>query len=390
MNMQTQYGRDLYNDLTRLVSEPESPFYSVDHVKDNAFLRVFTYRLASYSDFIKPSALESRGHMFEVTESGDYIRLAALPPAKFFNRNENPLVMNVDFSKTSMIMDKMDGSIMTTYLIGPNLYLKSKTSVSSPQANAANEYLNKPENSALYNYLLFMIHAGYSVSLEWTSPRYPFRIVLPYANDKLTVLCARDLMNGQHVSHDFLYAEMEEYGCVEHLVEDHLTGIEDSRKMEFIDNIRHMRDIEGYVIFADGMYTKHKTDWYCALHHTKDSVASPRRLFEAVAREAHDDLRGMFFDDADTLRRIDEMEAKVQGIYRELEKNVDGFVKENGHLDRKDFAIKGTAELPRLYFALAMNMYLGKSNDYQEWLVKHYKDFGFTDEAEELVTEVTE
>ena len=59
-----------------------------------------------------------------------------------------------------------------------------------------------------------------------------------------------------------------------------------------------MQNIEGYVIrLASGQRVKIKTAWYLALHHTKDSINSPRRLFEAVLEEATDDMRSLFYDD---------------------------------------------------------------------------------------------
>lgn len=381
--MQTNFGRDLYQDLMALVNEQDSPFYIVDHLFNGTSFRVFNYRLASYSDFLKPSALEARGVMFELDSDKKFVRLASLTPRKFFNNKENPLVMDVDFGKTELIMDKMDGSIMTTFTlpIADVVYLKSKTSVSSEQAIAANDFLRSGKVDKLLNYLMYMQHAGYSVTLEWTAPQH--RIVLPYQEPNLTVLSARSLDNGEHMPYALLQKDMEEFGCEEHLVKDYLQTISPDRVQEFIDNIRFMKDIEGYVIFADGVYTKHKTDWYCALHHTKDSISSDRRLFECVVQEGHDDLRGMFADDAFSLQRIDEMEQRVKNLYVDLERIVFNFYHANKELDRKDYAIKGQQDVPRLYFSLAMNLYLGKSNNYQEWMIKHYKELGIKDDAQD-------
>jgi T4 RnlA family RNA ligase len=379
--MQTDYGRELYHDLMKLVTEEDSAFYTVDHLMNGITFRVFTYRLASYTDFLKPSALECRGHMFALKD-GKYDYLAALPPSKFFNKDENPFTMDLDWSKTDMIMDKMDGSIMTTYRlpIANMVMLKSKTALTSEQAVAANEWLKATEHSALHNFLMYMMHAGYSVSLEWTSPQH--RIVLPYQVSNLTVLCARDLNNGQYVPYDVLVKDMEEFGCIDHLVKDHFQDIKSEDLNSFIDNIPNMTGIEGFVIRVNGQHVKIKCGWYVALHHTKDSVGSDKRLFAVVVQEAHDDLRGMFPDDAYLMGRIDDMEAKVKGLYAEIDHHAVKFHAENKHLDRKSFAIKGQAEISRMYFALAMNLYLGKDTNYADWLLKHWKDFGIMDDTE--------
>lgn len=378
--MPTDYGLDLYNDVLALTKDEESPFYFQEFVLDGKVYRIFNYRLASYTDFLKPSGLEVRGHMFEVDKDGKFIRLAALPPAKFFNNKENPFVMDVDFSKTTLVLDKMDGSIMTTFEHDGRLMLKSKGSLESDQGRAANEFLQTKAPFGLVNFLNYCMHANISVTLEWTAPQH--RIVLPYQESNLTVLLARSMDNGQHVSRDILVKDMEEFGCIDSLVKDYYDSICDGTSIqEFIESIPAQTGREGYVIYADGILTKHKTDWYCALHHTKDSVGSDKRLFECVVNEAHDDLRGMFPDDAYLMGRIDHMEALVKGIYHTIRTNVEEFYTNNRELDRKSYAIKGTAELEKMYFALAMNLYLGKENDYKAWMLKHYKDFGIGDEV---------
>lgn len=84
--MLTVTQRTLYEDLMALTSNSEA-FYFVDQTLDNTTYRIFSYRLASYSDFCLPNALECRGIMFEVN-NGSPVRLAARPPQKFFNYRE--------------------------------------------------------------------------------------------------------------------------------------------------------------------------------------------------------------------------------------------------------------------------------------------------------------
>jgi RNA ligase len=365
-----------------LVNEPDTAFYIVEHQCEGVTFRVFNYRLASYTDFIKPSALESRGTMFEM-KHGQPVRLASLAPAKFFNYKENPLVMDIDFSEADVVMDKMDGSIMTTYMIHGNTYLKSKTSLSSEQANAAMEFLFSGKNEKLIKYLEHMENEGYSVSLEWTSPVH--RIVLPYQEDKLTVLHVRNRNTGKVLSYSQVIKTMLSFDplVIGYMVPCY--AIDDVSA--FVDSIPAKTGVEGYIIVVDGVLTKHKTDWYCSLHNLKDDINSPKKRFIVVVNEGHDDARANFSYDAYMIKLIDEMELKVKAIYRDIDKYVTGFYNANRHLERKDYAIKGTAELERLYFSLAMNLYLGKENDYKAWMIKHYKEFGIGDDPELTETE---
>lgn len=83
--------RELYDNLMQLVKTNEA-FYYVDHVLNDIIYRVFTYRLASYTDFLEPDALECRGHMFRV--DGDGVELVSLPLEKFFNLHEVSTCLN--------------------------------------------------------------------------------------------------------------------------------------------------------------------------------------------------------------------------------------------------------------------------------------------------------
>ena len=81
-----EFQTKLYNELLELTGTNEAFFFK-DQVLDDITYRVFAYRLASYSDFLLPSALECRGIMFEMKD-GNPIRLAAMPMEKFFNDGE--------------------------------------------------------------------------------------------------------------------------------------------------------------------------------------------------------------------------------------------------------------------------------------------------------------
>ena len=110
-----RYQNTLYRDLLTLVEESEA-FYYKDFQLADRWYRIFNYRLASYSDFLKPGALECRGIMFEIEpEHGAPKRLASLPMEKFFNLNENPFTMGLDLSTIIDFELKADGSLMSSY-----------------------------------------------------------------------------------------------------------------------------------------------------------------------------------------------------------------------------------------------------------------------------------
>ena len=85
---------ELFNQLVELVKTNEA-FYKQEFKLGNSTYWIFNYRLATYTDFLAPGALWCRGTMFEVTQNGDFMRLASLPMPKFFNLGEVfPLRLN--------------------------------------------------------------------------------------------------------------------------------------------------------------------------------------------------------------------------------------------------------------------------------------------------------
>ena len=117
--------KNLYEQLKTLVETTEA-FYMVEQVFKGVTYEVFTYRMASYTEFLLPSALECRGHTFS---NG---RLVSLPMQKFFNLGENPMTMELDLSKVIQIENKLDGSLISTVDMGGSRFtLKSKTAFES-------------------------------------------------------------------------------------------------------------------------------------------------------------------------------------------------------------------------------------------------------------------
>lgn len=186
--------KTLFNDLMTLCASNEA-FYFVDHVFMGDTYRVFTYRLASYSDFLLPGALECRGHTFRLGETPE---LVSLPMEKFFNIGENPMTMNLDWEQVTYVEDKRDGSLISTVKVGASDFiLKSKTSLSSQQARDAMALLGTDAYTGLRDALSELTMQGCTVNMEYTAPDN--QIVLGYKEAALRVLNVRYLDNGTYV-----------------------------------------------------------------------------------------------------------------------------------------------------------------------------------------------
>lgn len=366
----------LFEQLTQLVSINDA-FYFSDQQLDNTTYRIFNYRLSSYSDFLIPGALECRGIMFALTEEGEYESLVSLPMHKFFNLYENPITSNIDLNEVEQLETKSDGSLISTFLhlspSGWEVRLKSKGSISSDQVVAATKWFTAPENSHFYDMVESFVLEGFTVNMEWVAPDN--RIVLGYLIPRLIVLCIRDILTGTYWNKDH-----SDHGILEYF--EPTVDLNGLSIPEFINQIPDMLDdIEGFVCKTPILWFKVKTKKYLALHHCKDSVNNPRRLFEVILNEGIDDVKSMFHKDELLMKQINDMEQKVDHIYNHMVKEVETFYAVNKHLDRKDYAIKAQAEVTKLYFGLVMNKYVQKPDKYKEFLVSKWKDLGIKDES---------
>lgn len=381
----SDFAQKNYTELMDLTKRDEA-FFSKDFKLDDKVYRIFNYRLASWTSFMEPSALNCRGIMFDITDSNN-VQLVSLPPEKFFNYEEGGVDHTVCTLGDKMV--KMDGSLISTYMHNGELYLKSKASLFSSQANDSMKFLAKdPE---FKEQLKKLVEMDYTVNLEYTSPEN--RIVISYQEEALTILSARNHETGENLFATKLTQYLKTLDGFDKLVAN-MVPFEDLRgqiieQLKWVDDIRSEQSGEGYVqefIREDNTsyLGKVKNLKYIALHHTKDSVNSPKRLFESIINEASDDLRSMFADDPYVLNKIKEMEEHVQPIFNHIVKTVEDFSAANKHLERKEYAIKVQKEQPQ-YLGLLMSAYLDKPNNFKEFAIKRRQElFGVTDEEPKL------
>lgn len=392
-----EYQINLFYNLQQLVAKNEAFYASVFRGDDGCHYVIFNYRLASYSDFLEPSALEARGIMFEVAwavgknqnidvDMSDVqllvpIRLACMTPEKFFNYKENPFTMDIDFDRAVSIHDKADGSLVSSYMDhNGHVRLKTKGSLFSDQVYQAEQFLFR---NGLHNYQLAedvvrLTELDFTVNMEWCAPEN--RIVLGYSEPSLKVFSVRSNVDGSYINRRDV---LEQYNCVE-IYNNWVYEYDIDNVEQFVADLSNQKEIEGVVItLDDDQKIKIKTEWYLARHHVKDSINTPRRLFEAVVEDASDDMKAMFSNDPQALTKIEQMEQFVYDKYNHMVSRVEQFYQQNKDLDRKDYAIKGQKELDdKTQFNLAMSLYTGKTVNYKDALKKRWKEFKLKDEKE--------
>lgn len=348
---------ELYNNLMALCNNSErGKFFFVDDMSATGkTYRIFSYNYTSYSDWLLPDALECRGIMFEMDKETP-IRIASRPMEKFFNYGENPMTMDLDLSEVSYLMVKEDGSLISTYLDHGIVRFKSKGSLKSEQAIAAQSIILDLNHRDLADRCHELALKGFTLNFEYVSPTN--RIVLPYQEKRLVLLNVRDNISGEYITYEDLYKDP--------VLRKYLVNVYDASELD-INEIKKMTDIEGFVaVMSDGRRFKIKTDWYVALHTTRDSLASSEKLFTAIIEGASDDLKSMYKDDEFSFTKIEAFEeAYLSMLSKSITLVTDTYELLRGK-SRKDYAIEAQtitkkAQMPFL-FSILMDQYLGDTD----------------------------
>ena len=143
---------------------------------------------------------------------------------------------------------------------------------------------------------------------------------------------------------------------------------------DVLQTVKDSKGIEGYVIeFEDKTRVKIKSDWYSTLHKVKDTISTPKNLYEACLGEQVDDLISMFISDEATLNQIKTMQDRAKNDFYHLKNSCDTFYYCNRDLDRKTYAIKAQNELTRHEFGIVMNLYCNKNCNYIKVLLDTYE-----------------
>lgn len=360
----------LYNNLMNLCKDPihEEAFYYQDYTFDDKIYRIFNYRLVNWTTFQDAvDAKKCRGTMFEISNEPV---LASLPPDKFFNYAEGD-VDHSNFSGNILVHEKLDGSLISTYMHNGELRLKSKGSINSSQAIEAMLWLELPKNSALkQNMLDIMADNACTINLEWTGPQN--RIVVGYESTELRVLS----INMHDTGYTILNWKDSDLPFTAQInLDEYCADLEENNLQSIVNKMYNETTGEGYVVSFlydnDLQYqVKVKNHTYCNLHKIKDSISNPEALAELIIRGGVDDVYDLFSDDMITINIIEDMENVVVPIFNHMVATVEAFYFGNKDLTRKEYAIKARTEVPIL-MPLLMNLYIEREISYEDFAVRN-------------------
>lgn len=246
-----------YEEALALVNREGSPFYESKSEIKGFKVSTFNYRLAQWSDFNVPGALEMRGITYVFNTDGTIYKVFPLLE-KFFNLNQVPtteysVVRNYDIKS---VYNKEDGSVASFIkLPDGTVFGKSKMSVITEQAEGIMRVYNN--NELVKNFVDWTLDNDITAIFEYVAPHN--KIVLNYAKEDLILLRLRDNLTGKLLD-----------------LNDYISIIGDLRVAkseneftldELIKLAQVVEDKEGWIVeFANGLLMKVKTEWYFRLH----------------------------------------------------------------------------------------------------------------------------
>jgi T4 RnlA family RNA ligase len=315
------------------IVESNDAFYYKDEIIEGNKFRIFNYRLASAKDFENPFACELRGLTINL-ENGEHF----LSIHKFFNDKENVYTINDENWKNIKLeaREKLDGSLIMPVIINGKIYLKSKSTFKSEQAQMAMKILQNDKN--LQNFIIECYNEGMQPLFELISPFN--QIVIQYPKTQLKLIQIRANTGWMYLDYETLEKIAKTYN-IPYCKAEYLT-LDELRKRQ-----KEYEGIEGWVVYnpnsmvVQDTFRKFKTDYYFRLHRllTYENLAE-NKVIENILNETIDDVLSQLDANSEKRKYIEEIQNKLSHYFDRTLKELEILFNEKNKTDRKSFALK--------------------------------------------------
>jgi RNA ligase len=253
---------------------------------------------------------------------------------KFFNVNERDETQFgvIDFSKPHVILEKLDGSMITPVITDAGIRWGTKMGITDVSMGAELFVATHPEYEQFARWCQSM---RLTPIFEWCSRKQ--RIVVDYPEDRLVLIALRGTVTGEYKQYCDLVVLGDKFN-IEVVKTYEGTAANMSHLM---DETKSAEGLEGYIIrFDDGHMLKIKGEWYLRIHKTKDNLTHEKNVVDLLITEKMDDAKAFMMDE--DRKRVEAFETEFwEGIAQEVV-NYDKYfamVLAAG-LDRKRFALE--------------------------------------------------
>lgn len=228
-----------------------------------------------------------RGLKFRLSDG----KILALPHWKFFNVGEREETQphNIDFTRPHDIVEKLDGSMIHSFIPNDDILWSTKFG-ESDVAKQANMVIvkNNPQYDRLAKEMAAINHTPI---FEYCSPLA--RIVVEFEYDSLILTEIRNNFTGELFSKEKLLAIGREF----HIPVVKFYDTKVINVAEFLSHTKDKEESEGYIIRFEGSEKyKVKTDWYMARHRAFSNVIHEKNIIQAILNEELDDIKAYLSD----------------------------------------------------------------------------------------------
>jgi T4 RnlA family RNA ligase len=319
------------NNITDILPHiKEYPEFKINSIGDIKIIQYMYRDNKTFSDYGHEYRKECRGITFDAN-TGDII---CRPFHKFFNVNETEATFekNINWDNIQSVMDKMDGSMISAFLLHGELKWKTKNSVGHPVVLKCYELYPKGSNEYEMSYHLAL--SGYTPIFEFTS--LINRVVIRYPENELTLLAVRHNITGEYLSQHEIKNVADTYNVK--LVDSHkFTSVVDIKQQ-----LSNQKYFEGYVfVDQNGERFKWKSNWYNELHHVV-SFLTECNIAKMALNDNLDDYKSFLVDteSPEILSKVEIIESKVKNDLIAVEQIVNEIVDLNKGDTPKEFSLK--------------------------------------------------
>lgn len=252
---------------------------------------------------------------------------------KFFNVNERDETRfeHVDFTKPHMILEKLDGSMVSPCLVKGHIRWMTKMGITDTSMEAE-VHVAKYQ---IYNeFAEYFMEQGYTLVFEWCSNKN--RIVLSYPHDQLILTAIRINEDGAYLPYDDMVRICEYWDIP-------VVKAYDYKSEDILDIVRKLEDTEGVVIrFDNGHMLKVKADWYVLRHKSKDAITREKNVLDYVVNEHVDDV--LPFLQVEDQAQLMRFQTEFWNGFNIMANSYKDYCSSLHHIDRKTWAVDHLAE----------------------------------------------
>lgn len=254
-------------------------------VSEKGNYTVINYMVSMEDSFDCPIRRECRGLVFN--SDG---KLISRPYHKFHNLNEkeHTQLHNVDFKRSHIFMEKLDGSMVHACILNQQIRLMTRAGITD-ESLAAERFIQN--NKDYYSFLGFVLTLGWCPIFEWCSRSKPN--VIRYASDNLILTGLRALNSGKYADYDYMNFACSLYRIPLVQVFSYKECIE-----SIAEQVKNWTNREGIVIrYNDGEMLKIKSLDYVLKHKARDEINLEKNVLSIILEDKLDDVLSLLSEE---------------------------------------------------------------------------------------------